>query len=75
MKNITPAKFRCGLGQCPGAYRSDDGFTAIRGAGNYTNFQGELPPAGEYETYIVLPVGFLEDMFEEWLQNREMAKE
>lgn len=31
MKDITPKRYRCGIGSCPGVFMLDDGGYAVRG--------------------------------------------
>jgi len=44
LKDLTPAKFHCGLGQCPGVYAEEDG--------RYLRIIGKSIEAGELEKRV-----------------------
>lgn len=57
MKNITPAKFRCGLGQCPGVFDLEDGRIAVRGAWMFADESRSfgVPVPTVHEFNVTLP--------------------
>lgn len=70
--NITPAKFRCGLGQCPSIHETENGDIIF--IGDYVS-QGELTTMGivnraDGESAVRYPREFVEAFFMDYAAKK-----
>lgn len=78
-ENMTPLHLRCGFGSCPSIHRLKDGSLLIVGTyashcdGQASDLREQLGMANKiasHETAIVITRDFLEDLFQQWADER-----